>query len=242
MRNRAGRTVVAVVAAVFLIAAACGSDPAAVDTASVDLTPRELWDPAPATGGGLEYGDSLDEVSEAEPAGAVTDPEASTPADDESRPDEASEYTTIEWNDLVAPGFDVADIWARYEDRLDGLVDGTPEANALYDEMLAEYESVASANPALDGAQIELAGFVTPLTYEGVGISEFLLVPYFGACIHAPPPPPNQVVMVNLDVGMDFEDSFGPVWVNGTLSVATAETDLATASYTLTGGTSRVYS
>jgi uncharacterized protein len=55
-----------------------------------------------------------------------------------------------------------------------------------------------NVNKSLEGATVRLPGFIVPL--EGVkdgSVSEFLLVPYFGSCIHVPPPPPNQIVYVH---------------------------------------------
>ena len=55
------------------------------------------------------------------------------------------------------------------------------------------------ANKSLDGATVRLPGFIIPLDARRDGVlDEFLLVPYFGACIHVPPPPPNQLVYVRM--------------------------------------------
>ena len=54
----------------------------------------------------------------------------------------------------------------------------------------------APANPKLDNRRVSIAGFVVPLDGEREKTREFLLVPYFGACIHAPAPPANQVIHV----------------------------------------------
>ena len=69
----------------------------------------------------------------------------------------------------------------------------------------------------LDGAQIRLAGYLLPLQYTEKGETEFLLVPYVGACIHAPVPPPNQIVFVELDSPYKPEELYAPVWVTGTM-------------------------
>lgn len=81
------------------------------------------------------------------------------------------------------------------------------------------------------------------MTYDEDIVTEFLLVPYFGACIHVPPPPPHQTVLVTVDrdSGLTIEAAWGAVWVAGTLKVSSATTDLATASYTITDATSGVY-
>ena len=69
----------------------------------------------------------------------------------------------------------------------------------------------------LDGAQIKLAGYLLPLEYTEKGEKEFLLVPYVGACIHSPAPPPNQIVFVELNQSFKPADLYAPVWVTGTM-------------------------
>jgi hypothetical protein len=84
----------------------------------------------------------------------------------------------------------------------------------------------------LDGKVIRMAGFVTPLGFEGGRITEFLLVPFVGACIHVPPPPANQIVYVAEVKG--YAPSGGllyPVWVTGKLKATPIDTDLANVGY-----------
>lgn len=73
--------------------------------------------------------------------------------------------------------------------------------------------------PDLDGRDIKLAGYVLPLNFEGTSVKSFLLVPYVGACIHVPPPPPNQIVHVETDKPFLSESLFAPVWVTGRMSL-----------------------
>ena len=88
--------------------------------------------------------------------------------------------------------------------------------------------------PALDGQRIRLPGYTVPFDY-GVDaeITEFLLVPYFGACLHAPPPPPNQTIFVTTDKAIKLADLAQAVWVEGTLRTTKQETALAAAAYTI---------
>lgn len=98
------------------------------------------------------------------------------------------------------------------------------DADALIarrDEVRAERQRRAEAIvPALDRQKIRMPGFVLPLEYAGRNVTEFLLVPWVGACIHTPPPPPNQIVHVRMAKGAEFEVKglFEPVWVTGVLS------------------------
>ncbi len=69
----------------------------------------------------------------------------------------------------------------------------------------------------LNGTSIKLAGYLLPLQYTDQGETEFLLVPYVGACIHAPVPPPNQIVFVTLSKPFKPDELYAPVWVTGTM-------------------------
>jgi hypothetical protein len=94
----------------------------------------------------------------------------------------------------------------------------------------------------LDGKIIRMAGFVTPLAFEGGRISEFLLVPFVGACIHVPPPPANQIVYVSGVKG--YSPSGGllyPVWVTGRLRAVPIDTDLANVGYQIVGAKVEAY-
>ena len=86
----------------------------------------------------------------------------------------------------------------------------------------------------LDGKLIRMPGFMLPLEYaKGGMVSEFLLVPYFGACIHVPPPPPNQIVYVISQKPIKAKGLWDPVWVTGKMSTKTNINDLGDAAYTL---------
>lgn len=75
----------------------------------------------------------------------------------------------------------------------------------------------------LDGRSIRIAGYLLPLEFDGTDVVEFLLVPYAGACIHTPPPPPSQIIHVRHEEGYAVQGLFTPVWVTGTLRVGGAE-------------------
>lgn len=218
-------------AASCLAIAACGSG-SEQPSAQVSID-----EPAPIEEDGPQYGDTLEEWTETVEADSETAPESQIVND---YPDG---YELITWEDLVPPGFSSDEIFDRYADRLLALEDGSPDADAIYAEMQAEYDSIDLVNDELDGAKINLAGFVAPLNYEDDIVTEFLLVPYFGACIHVPAPPAHQTVLVSVDKadGLTIDESWGAVWVAGTLTANSATTDLATASYTMTDATSGVY-
>lgn len=113
---------------------------------------------------------------------------------------------------LATQGVDVDDLLARGE------------------EIAAKRRAAAKAVvPALDGQQVRIPGYVVPLDFDGKKVTEFLLVPFVGACIHVPPPPPNQIVHVRFAPGYATAGMFSPVWVEGRMSVGHAEHKLSLA-------------
>lgn len=94
---------------------------------------------------------------------------------------------------------------------------------------------------ALDGKAIRLGGYPVPLESDEKGNSTlFFLVPYPGACIHVPPPPPNQLVLVRYPKGIQLENIYAPLWVSGELKVETISNELADAAYAMDAGEVRL--
>ena len=86
--------------------------------------------------------------------------------------------------------------------------------------------------PALDGQLIRLPGYIVPLEVSEDGrTTEFLLVPYFGACIHVPPPPSNQIVHVTSKEGVKLDELYQPYWIVGAMQVKASTSELADAGY-----------
>jgi hypothetical protein len=81
-------------------------------------------------------------------------------------------------------------------------------------------------NVALNGEVVSLPGYLLPLEFSGKKVTEFLLVPWVGACIHTPPPPPNQIVHVKADKPADFPGLFAPVWVTGHITATPVKKSL----------------
>lgn len=72
----------------------------------------------------------------------------------------------------------------------------------------------------LDGRRVRVPGFVVPLEDYAEEFAEFLVVPWAGACIHTPPPPPNQMVHTRMKGGTKAHAQWWrPVWVEGVLHV-----------------------
>lgn len=84
----------------------------------------------------------------------------------------------------------------------------------------------------MDGQHIALGGYPVPLETDERGrYVSFFLVPYPGACIHVPPPPPNQIILVDYPAGIALDDIYQPLLLTGTLKVAQTSNELADASY-----------
>lgn len=93
---------------------------------------------------------------------------------------------------------------------------------------------------ALEGKLVKIPGFTVPLEDFASSATEFLLVPYVGACIHTPPPPPNQLVYAKMDEGKRAKmDGWNPVWVEGVLSIEMTESVYGYVGFTISG--QRVY-
>lgn len=101
-------------------------------------------------------------------------------------------------------------------------------------------QSQQKAAPALQlaGKRVSIPGFMVPLEDDLDVVTEFLLVPYAGACIHVPPPPPNQIVYVKMDKNTKVQVTFtDPILVTGTLQISTVESPYGDVSYDLSGET-----
>ena len=83
--------------------------------------------------------------------------------------------------------------------------------------------------------RVRLPAYLVPLDVDGESLRSFLLVPYFGACIHVPPPPPNQVVYVEMPEAISLDDPYGAHWVTGVLSTQASSTSMAEAGYSMRG-------
>tara|TARA_A100001011_G_C14036181_1_gene725845 strand:- start:24 stop:650 length:627 start_codon:yes stop_codon:yes gene_type:complete len=153
-----------------------------------------------------------------------------------------SNYETIDWIDLIPkedldillnpPSYitDVED--GSIEDKIGSQLKTDPVAveNDRYQQALIS----KSIKPEMDEKKVRVPGFIVPLEFNDEQIiTEFFLVPYFGACIHMPPPPPNQIIYVKYPKGLILEALYHPFWISGKLKTSLIENDMATAAYTL---------
>lgn len=137
----------------------------------------------------------------------------------------------VEWDALIPDDYRPDKLMSEYS--IDELSDDDPRAAEMM-EKLRELWDEAPVREDLDGQQIKLPGFIVPVEADENESTGFLLVPYYGACIHVPPPPANQTVYVVTETGKGTKpDLFDVVWVTGTMSVKRIENDIAEAGYTL---------
>ncbi|MCP5420330.1 MAG: DUF3299 domain-containing protein [Gammaproteobacteria bacterium] len=139
----------------------------------------------------------------------------------------------LEWEALIPADWNPDQLLAKLSDTpADAIQDSSEQAEKLMAEIRQIWNN-APVVEALNGQRVRLPGYVVPLEYSATDVSEFLLVPYFGACIHVPPPPSNQVVYVKTHEPFKIDETFAAVWVTGTLTTTRVDNDLGDAGYTL---------
>lgn len=178
---------------------------------------------------------SADEMN-AEPEIGSEVPSIAAPATERSRGAGADGYVEMDWDELLPANFSF-DPYIEQMDlenyNINELDDADPEAQRLYKELKAILADVPSEQ-ALQGVKGRLPGFAVPIEFDGARVYSFLLVPYFGACIHTPPPPANQMVYVEIDEGFELPSLYEPVIIEGAFEVATVvEEGLGTAGYSM---------
>ena len=153
----------------------------------------------------------------------------------DSADEAAGEVTEISWDALVPEGFVPMEspLNTMTREEIDELFDGS-EKSAKRLASIEKEMSYAPVEESLNGKQIRIPGYVVPLDFDGqTRMKEFLLVPYYGACIHTPPPPANQVVHALSQEAVEITDTYSPIWAIGTMVTETTNTDLAEAGYSL---------
>ena len=194
------RPILAVCALVFLFAA----------SASADLARELAWrDLAP---GGDKLVDPLAELTG----------------------DQRLDLEAVAWARAAERRGDISSVGEEYEIAVE-MASELARQGLDVDALVGKYESFRAevdalnrrVDDGLDGRLVRIPGYALPLEFAGIAVKELLLVPYFGACIHVPPPPPNQMVFVKLDEPYVVNELFAPVWITGRMSVKRSTTSLA---------------
>lgn len=135
---------------------------------------------------------------------------------------------TINWEQLVPANWDPFKDFKDLNFQL--LDDSDPRAARMLKKMREAWDN-APTNPQLVGQNVRIPGFVVPLEDTKEGLKEFLLVPYFGACIHSPPPPANQIIHVLPRTPAKGFRSMDTVWVSGPLATVRTDSYMGASGY-----------
>lgn len=147
----------------------------------------------------------------------------------------------LHWKDLVPP--EARDLLGMPQPVHDLSLLADALEDSEYGDPAVQSMPNAPVVAELDGRRIRLPGYVVPLGInERSEVDEFLLVPYFGACIHVPPPPSNQIVHVRSRQGIALADLYQPFWITGTMQVEAIESELANAGYRIEQAEVEAYS
>lgn len=178
---------------------------------------------------------SQDDASVSAPSGSTSknSPEAAT-----------KNFTTIEWEALI-PESDLEAILnppdyitqiadGSLADQIENSIQSAMQPKELSDEVYEQALISTNIIEAMNGKNVRIPGFIVPVEFIGEKqVSTFFLVPYFGACLHMPPPPPNQIIYVETEKGITLESLYEPVWISGKLSTDLFEDEVATSAYTM---------
>jgi hypothetical protein len=140
----------------------------------------------------------------------------------------AAEVRELAWSDMVPADAPPQVVEPAPLHDLAQLADALAEAGPA----TPQQSPAAPVVKQLDGLAVKLPGYIVPLDVTEEGrVTEFLLVPYFGACIHVPPPPSNQIVHVTTELGVLLDALYQPFWIEGALRVEQSSSELAEAGY-----------
>lgn len=121
------------------------------------------------------------------------------------------------------------------KDEVDQLMETPPVSHA--GDLKAQQTGSARTVPEMDGLEVRIAGYIVPVEVDADNLmSEFFVVPYFGACIHVPPPPPNQIILARLAEPMPVTEIYDAYWIEGKLKVEEIDNEIAQAAYALEAG------
>ena len=158
----------------------------------------------------------------------------------------AATFMLAEWTDLIPkddldallnpPAYIGEIVENSAEDQLNNKLNNLVEATNKDVKDTAYHRALASTRvvDAVNNVAIRLPAYIVPLEFDDEQrVTQFFMVPFFGACIHLPPPPPNQTIFVNYPQGFTLESIYDPYWVSGVIKNSLVENDTAIAAYTM---------
>ena len=146
-----------------------------------------------------------------------------------------ADATELTWENLIPDDFVPPEnpFTTMTQEEIDKLLDGSEESNREMARLQEAFNYAPVVNE-LNGTRVKIAGYITPLEFDGqLQGKEFLLVPYVGACMHTPPPPSNQIVHAVSPKMVNFPGMYEAVWAYGTLLTEPVQSVLAESGYKL---------
>ncbi len=152
----------------------------------------------------------------------------------------AEDYKALEWTDLL-PEEDLKKMEQLPEINHEG---GEAPSSGVLNQAFGNQDPAAAAwnevlmsanvKAELNNQKVKVPGFIVPVEYDAEqNVTAFFLVPYFGACIHVPPPPPNQIIFVTNKQKIKGDMIYSPFWISGTLTTEAMSHDLAKSAYSM---------
>ncbi|MDO9521347.1 MAG: DUF3299 domain-containing protein [Pseudohongiella sp.] len=169
---------------------------------------------------------------------------------DGSEDDKTKTYREIDWVDLM-PEEDLQALMNPPAWMLE-IEDGSEEDDLEFlsaERELSESDArfmqalrSAEVRPEMHGQLVRLPGFIVPLAFDGNrNVIEFFLVPYFGACLHLPPPPPNQIIYLEHGSGIRVDNLQQPYWVEGQLTISATSNRTGSSAYSISSANIELY-
>jgi hypothetical protein len=137
-------------------------------------------------------------------------------------------FPELQWDDLMPADWDPMAAFRGLN--IAELQDNDPKAQQALDAMRKAWND-APVNAELAGKKVRIPGFAIPIEQSDKGVDELLLVPYFGACIHTPPPPANQIIHVKLSEPQPAVGAMQAYWIWGELTASKFSSELGDAAY-----------
>lgn len=172
-------------------------------------------------------------------------------SDSQTKVESQAEITEITWDDLMPEGEDelletlYVQFYEEFEQKMlqnstsltDAASQNTDLSSSITEGSAADtMEQIGTFNvvKGLNGKRVRIPGYVVPFDFNAdAEHKEFLLVPYFGACLHTPPPPPNQIILVKSEMVAKIKSINDPVWLEGTLKTGEFLNELGNSAYEL---------
>ncbi len=144
------------------------------------------------------------------------------------------------WRELLPPDWDLFVYRHRFRQAFPST-DDIDDRDPRMPEILARMRELGSSAPGrkeLQGRHIRLPGFAAPVQAGShAEMSVFLLTPHQTGCIHKPPPPANQAVLVESTQPLPVVQAGQVIWIQGVLEVVQSKTPLGTAAYRMLAAT-----